>query len=596
MTALPKAGSIGGALGSTLATACVLAATFALAHPIDAHAAERGVVPDLTWATSTSDQDRTAAALKDVGASWVRLNANWADAEPTKGQYDSWWLAHYDRAIDLARASGARIVLMSYQSPAWASGSTNRETPPKNPADFAHYMGFLASRYKGKVEAYEVWNEENIPRFWSTGPDPAAYVALLKPAYVAIKQADTAAKVVFGGLSLNDYAFVEGAYASGAKGYFDIMSVHPYTCGRPPEAISREPDNRMTSWSFTAYREVRNSMLARGDDKPIWFTEFGWSTTTQSCGVSEATQADDLIHSYRLIEEDPYVQVALWYNFRNNYWNRDEDTIEARYGLMRTDFSPKPAYNALKYYGRTTSRSFAPVADAYVDQSLPVENYGSASDLRLRSSPVQRAYLRFDPRDIPGTVLWATLRLYPTSGSSQGFDVRSVSSNTWTESSIVYGNAPAFATSVTGSSGAVTPGERVSIDVTPLITGRWPVSLALTTTSSNAVALASRDRNVSVEPRLIVTSRTSGSSSALAMPVSDTTYDPRPLSSDPTTGTDSEPTATPASAVTVGRATRRAPQSNRTCRARRRPAGSRKSRCRGHRSAWRRARRGPRGG
>ena len=323
--------------------------TLAVILPASAQAAEKGVVPDLTWATSSADQDKTAAALSDVGAKWVRLTANWADAEPSKGQYNSWWLAQYDRAVQLARNAGARIVIVSYQSPSWASGSSNKETPPRDPADYARFMNFLAKRYAGKVEAYEVWNEENIDRFWSTGASPGAYVSLLKPAYSAIKSGDPNAKVVFGGVSMSDYRFIEGAYAAGAKGYFDVMSVHPYSC-YGPEVVRRGADNRITYDSFAGYREVHASMAANGDSKPIWFTEFGWSTTSESCGVSEATQADYLTKALRYVEQDPYVQVALWYNFRNNYWNHDQDTLEGRYGLMRTDFSQKPAYGALKSY------------------------------------------------------------------------------------------------------------------------------------------------------------------------------------------------------------------------------------------------------
>jgi hypothetical protein len=89
-------------------------------------------------------------------------------------------------------------------------------------------------------------------------------------------------------------------------------------------------------------------MLARGDDKPIWFTEFGWSTSTQECGVSEATQADYLTKAFKLAAQDSYVQVAFWYNFRNNYWMKDADDVESRYGLLRSDFSRKPAYDAFK--------------------------------------------------------------------------------------------------------------------------------------------------------------------------------------------------------------------------------------------------------
>jgi hypothetical protein len=334
-----------------------------IALPKTSIAAVRGVAPDLTWGTTARDQDRTASVLNDIGARWVRLNASWANAEPLRGKYSAAWLSRYDRAVALARGAGARIVMLASQSPFWASGSEDSETAPRDTGDFARFMGFLAKRYRGKVEAYEVWNEENIPRFWSTGPDPVAYVRLLKTAYAAIKQADPTATVVFGGLSLNDYAFVERAYESGVKGYFDVMSVHPYACDRPPGAIGHGADGRMTPSSFPAYREVRHSMLVRGDDKPIWFTEFGWSTTTEACGVSEETQADYLTRAYRFVEQDPYVQIAFWYSLRNNYWQGDADTIEARFGLLRTDFSRKPAYEAFKNYrwtGFPPSNAFPP--------------------------------------------------------------------------------------------------------------------------------------------------------------------------------------------------------------------------------------------
>ena len=40
---------------------------------------------------------------------------------------------------------------------------------------------------------------------------------------------------------------------------------------------------------------------------------------------------------------------AFWYGFRNNYWqNNDQSDVEANYGLIRVDFSIKPAYAAFK--------------------------------------------------------------------------------------------------------------------------------------------------------------------------------------------------------------------------------------------------------
>ncbi len=335
-----------------------LVSTLSLGGTIDARAAEVGVVTDLTWGVSSTEQDRTVAEIRDTGATWVRLSIQWKNVEPAlPGLYDSWWLAHVDRAVALSNAAGRKVLMVVYDAPAWASGSATRSTP-RNPADYASFMSFVAQRYRGRIHAYEIWNEQNTSRFW-TSPSATAYTGLLQATYPVLKRADSAARVVFGGLSTSDYDYVEDAYAAGARGYFDAMAVHPYTyCGTgSPDEVRRGGTGRITRDSFLGYREVRASMLARGDDKPLWITEFGWNTSTARCdpaagawqgGVSEQLQASYLRRAYSLFATDPYVGPAFAYNFRNNYWQGDQDTPEARYGLVRSDFSPKPALDALR--------------------------------------------------------------------------------------------------------------------------------------------------------------------------------------------------------------------------------------------------------
>ena len=146
------------------------------------------------------------------------------------------------------------------------------------------------------------------------------YAAQLKAAYPAVKTGDPAAKVVFGGLSFNDWEFLEAAFAAQPSlgQYFDVMATHPYTGSKPgytgaapPEAITTGPDGRMDKYSFPAYRELRATMAAHGGAKPIWFTEFGWATGhRRRWGVSQAQQADYLTRALRYVEQDPYVEVA----------------------------------------------------------------------------------------------------------------------------------------------------------------------------------------------------------------------------------------------------------------------------------------------
>ena len=324
------------------------------AWPAGANAAEPGVVPDITWGISSKAQDKTAVAMQELGGGWARLSLSWSDwVSPSEGNYNNSALSHFDRGVDLARAAGYKILVMVEQSPDWARTSTNKNAPPDDNADLAAYMAFLANRYVGRVEAYEVWNEPNLLWAWPSGPSPTEYANMLRDVAPAIRGADPNAEIVFGGLNKNDYVFVERAYNAipNLGDYFDVMALHPYPHnGRAPETTWLDSKGRIDKGAFSGYREVRASMLARGDVKPIWLTEFGWSTTSLYGGVSPETQASFLTRAYRCLEQDPYVEVATWYNLRNEYWEFDADKWVTQLGLLTTDFTRKPAFYALKNY------------------------------------------------------------------------------------------------------------------------------------------------------------------------------------------------------------------------------------------------------
>jgi hypothetical protein len=162
---------------------------------------------------------------------------------------------------------------------------------------------------------YEVWNEANESYFWKGGASPATYTALMKASHAAVTSADPAAKVGIGGLIGNDYDYLEGMYAAGAKGSFDFVGVHTDgACNRTdPREAARRADGRVSEWSFTGYREVRATMLDHGDNLPIWMTELGWSVTSQKCpndpgepgGVTRDQQAQYLTHAYACLAADP---------------------------------------------------------------------------------------------------------------------------------------------------------------------------------------------------------------------------------------------------------------------------------------------------
>ncbi|MEO7841542.1 MAG: metallophosphoesterase [Anaerolineales bacterium] len=150
----------------------------------------------------------------------------------------------------------------------------------------------------------------------------------------------------------------------------------------------------------------------------------------------------------------------------------------------------------------TASYTFTPIADAYVSGDLTSNNYGLSATLKADGSPDYHSYLRFNVNDLNGTVTNATLRLYTTSSSATGYQVRSVTDQTWEEGSVTYANAPATG-SVINSSGNFSSGTWTSVDVTSLITSNGIYDLALTTTSTNNMNFNSRDASAN-QPQLVI--------------------------------------------------------------------------------------------
>src|SRR4030095_3103997 len=91
----------------------------------------------------------------------------------------------------------------------------------------------------------------------------------------------------------------------------------------------------------------------------------------------------------------------------------------------------------------TATYTFNPVADAYVAGDFATTNYGTSAMLKADTSPNFQSYLRFNIGDISGTVTKATLRLYTTSSSATGYQIRGVNDQSWEEGSVSYDSAPA---------------------------------------------------------------------------------------------------------------------------------------------------------
>jgi calcineurin-like phosphoesterase family protein/fibronectin type III domain protein len=186
----------------------------------------------------------------------------------------------------------------------------------------------------------------------------------------------------------------------------------------------------------------------------------------------------------------------------------------------------------------TATYTFDTVADAYVAADFPSTNYGLSGTIRAVSSPEYRSYLRFNVSDISGTVTNATLRLYATSSSATGYQIKRVGDQTWEEGTITYANAPSVGALI-GSSGNFASGSWTSVNVTSLVNGNGVYDLVLTTSSGSNMNFNSRDASNN-RPQLVI------QTTSAAVPTATVTNTPTPtsvLTSTPTFTATATPTA-----------------------------------------------------
>ena len=216
------------------------------------------------------DTAQTWSDLEQSGAKLVRTFVSW---DSLVGGSRDLQMSKYRGLADKAAARGMRVAADRHRRAAAAAepGPVRRGASPTSRAS----SGAATSPTRSGTSP-------TTRPSGTTARSRPQYAALLKAAYPAIKAADPAASVLVGGLVGNDFEFVERLYDNGAKGSFDGVGVHTDTAclTTDPREYYREPSGRIGRYSFTGYREVRATMLAHGDDKPVWMTELGWASTT----------------------------------------------------------------------------------------------------------------------------------------------------------------------------------------------------------------------------------------------------------------------------------------------------------------------------
>jgi hypothetical protein len=311
--------------------------------------------------------------IRALGFNWVKFQMAWKDVESGGPGVYSWGM--WDDVVNAYAANGINVLLSIPKAPDWArpfDDDKSVEGPPQDPALFADFLAKVADRYRGKAQAIEVWNEQNL--WYEAGGmgriNAANYVQLLQLSYRAIKAVNPDMIVVSGALTpagsvgqaaVDDVDYLQQMYTNGIKGYFDGLGAHPsgYNCPatgdwrsvQDPTATGfRGPfDNRHHSWCFRGtmegYREV---MVANGDGgKAIVPTEFGWAVSgNPQPGYEYARdntpeeQAQWIVEAYQLAKNWGWTGPMF-------LWNLDYGVTAAGTELANFAILNRPAYDAL---------------------------------------------------------------------------------------------------------------------------------------------------------------------------------------------------------------------------------------------------------
>jgi hypothetical protein len=314
-------------------------------------------------------RQRSLELLQAAGVSWIRQELPWEQIEPVaKGQttdptFGSSTWTKYDDIVERTSAMDMHLVLRLDTSPRWAlpADAPDGLSPPVRSADYFDFVSEVATRYRGKVAAYQVWNEPNLTSEWGhKPPDPAAYVDLLRGASERVRAADPDALVVMAALAPtltdnsdaeNDLRYLQQLYDAGVKGSFDVLALQAYGLRGGPD----DPRTGAEDVTFSRPTLVRQVMQRNGDAAvPVWATEMGWNVNPPTFAVQQfgrvtsPLQARYTVRAFdRARAQWPWLKVGfVWFWKRPDETNRDQDWYWFR--VADPDFSLQPVYFALR--------------------------------------------------------------------------------------------------------------------------------------------------------------------------------------------------------------------------------------------------------
>jgi hypothetical protein len=277
-----------------------------------------------SWLVKPEQFDNLAQLAKLCGLFWVRDRITWGELETNRGRWTG--NTRYDLSADIQTKHGLKVYQVFHSTPGWAQEVKSHLSFPDDLRDVYNFGAEMAKRYKGKVPAWEVWNEPDISVFSDELGD--SYASMLKAMYLGFKSVDPQLLVLICSFAMGPGKFAETIFQNDVGNYFDIYNYHIY------DEVKKHIDRALKHIDL---------MKRYGVFKPVWLTEAGHPirrnddlveyTTDQGRDVAEFLPK--AIITSLSAGVDKYFWFILPY-FRENDFNL--------FGLLRQDLTPTAGY------------------------------------------------------------------------------------------------------------------------------------------------------------------------------------------------------------------------------------------------------------
>ncbi|MBN2310306.1 MAG: hypothetical protein JXR94_15130 [Candidatus Hydrogenedentes bacterium] len=262
-----------------------------------------------------------------AGINWIRDRIHWREVQTAPDTFVA--DTKYDAVADMEAGEGLKVLQVFHTTPTWAVDGEY--------TNLLHLYAFckaMAARFRGRVQAWEPWNEGNAGNFGGRTIDDLC--AHQKAAYLGFKAGDPGLTVCWNPLGgINTAALARGILENETWPYYDVYSIHSYDWPHDYERL----------WA-----PARDAASGR----PIWVTECdrGMKADPDSpCGdythADAVRKAEFMAHSYAT---SLFAGSSRHFHFILGYYMEGEHTVQ--FGLLRQDLTPRPSYVALAALGR----------------------------------------------------------------------------------------------------------------------------------------------------------------------------------------------------------------------------------------------------